>query len=261
MERFQQYHQGHQLEYDHLGFVTDSTEIIDHIYLPKYYNPELQTRLLSLQPTHDLFKLGDWVDQGVLEINTGDEVGKLSYGTGNFPFIRTSDLANWEIKADPKHGLNQDIFERYREKQDVKEGDILMVRDGTYLVGTCAMVTKLDTKIVYQSHIYKIRSTDHDSVDPYLLLAVLTSPIVQDQIYSKRFTQDIIDTLGARIRELVIPFPKDESTRAQLIGDVKRIMEAKVWARQQMSSIIFSVAPCDGNDPESEYSFFLRNIT
>ncbi len=123
------------------------------------------------------------------------------------------------------------------------------------------MVTKLDTKIVYQSHIYKIRSTDHDTIDPHLLLAVLTSPVVQDQIYSKRFTQDIFDTLGARIHELVIPIPKDKSTRSQLIREVNRIMRAKVRNRQQMSSIIFNVAPCDGADQESEYSFFLRNIT
>ena len=260
-ERFQRYCQGQELDYDHLGFVTDSSEIVDHIYLPKYYNPEIRQRLLSLEPTHDLVRLGEWVNQGVLEISTGDEVGKLSYGTGNFPFIRTWDLANWEIKADPKHGLGQDIFEKYKDKQDAQEHDILMVRDGTYLVGTCAMVTKLDTKIVYQSHIYKIRSTDHDTIDPHLLLAVLSSPLVQDQIYSKRFTQDIIDTLGARIHDLVIPIPKDEATRSKTIGDVKRIMRTKVRTRQQMSSVIFNVATCDGADPESEYSFFLRNIT
>ena len=32
-----------------------------------------------------------------------------------------------------------------------------MVKDGSYLIGTCAMITKHDTKIVYQSHLYKIR--------------------------------------------------------------------------------------------------------
>ena len=261
IERFHQYSRGVQLEYDHLGFVVNSSEIVDHIYLPKYYNPELKTQLLSLESTHDLVRLGDWVDKGIIEISTGDEVGKLSYRTGSVPFIRTSDIANWEIKADPKHGLSNDVFEKYGARQDVKEHDILMVRDGTYLVGTCAMVTKLDTKIVYQSHIYKIRSTDHEIIDPHLLLAILASPIVQNQIYAKRFTQDIIDTLGARIHELVIPVPKDDDKRSQLVDDVKRIMESKVSARRQISSIIFNVAPYDEVDPESGYSFFLRNIT
>ena len=248
------------LEYDHLGFTIRHSEIKDHIYLPKYYNPEIHYQLASLEQTHDLIELGSLIDQEILEVQTGDEVGKLNYGTGDVPFIRTSDLANWEIKADPKHGLSGDVYAQYQDRQDIRENDILLVRDGTYLVGTCAMITRLDTRIVYQSHIYKIRSKDHEIMNPFLLLAVLSSPIVQNQIYAKRFTQDIIDTLGARLYELVIPIPKDVQVRRQLIEDVQQIMEAKVAARQRISSIIFNVAPAEEADPESEYSFFLRNI-
>ena len=177
--RFLQYLRDETLEYDHLGFVIKRSQIIDHIYLPKYYNPEIQQQLENLRDTHHLVRLGDLVRQKVLQVQTGDEVGKLSYRTGNIPFIRTSDLANWEIKADPKHGLSEEIYESYRERQDVRENDILMVRDGTYLVGTCAMITSLDIRMVYQSHIYKIRSVDHDKINPYLLLNILSSPIVQ----------------------------------------------------------------------------------
>ncbi|MGQ4809970.1 hypothetical protein NKDENANG_03413 [Candidatus Entotheonellaceae bacterium PAL068K] len=82
-------------------------------------------------------------------INTGHEVGKLAYGTGPIPFIRTSDIANWEIKLDPKHAVSTEIYEGFKDRQDVQAGDILMVRDGTYLVGTCAIVSKADTAIVY----------------------------------------------------------------------------------------------------------------
>ena len=95
-----------------------------------------------------------------------------------------------------------------------------MVRDGTYLVGTCAIISEADTVIVFQSHIYKIRSDDHEKMHPYLLLALLSSPIVRQQIYAKRFTQDIIDTLGARVRELELPIPKDDAKRAQIIQTV-----------------------------------------
>lgn len=33
----------------------------------------------------------------------------MAYGTGNIPFIRTSDISNWEIKADFKHGVSEEI--------------------------------------------------------------------------------------------------------------------------------------------------------
>ena len=260
IERFFRYSKKEKLEYDHLGFVIKSSEIINHIYLPKYYNPEMQERLDRLQETHDLVRLGDLVKQKALQIQTGDEVGKLSYRTGNIPFIRTSDIANWEIKADPKHGLSEEIYESYKERQDVRETDILMVRDGTYLVGTCAMITSLDIKMVYQSHIYKIRSLDHEKINPYMLLTILSSPIVQNQIYAKRFTQDIIDTLGGRLYELILPIPKDEATRSRMVSEATGIMRSKVRTRRRVWKTINSVAPNAEVDPDSEYSFFLRNI-
>ena len=261
IERFFQYSKKEELEYDHLGFAIKSSEIIDHIYLPKYYNPEIQERLDRLRETHNLIRLGDLIKQEALQVQTGDEVGKLSYRTGNIPFIRTSDMANWEIKADPKQGLSEEIYESYKDRQDIKENDILMVRDGTYLVGTCAMITSLDIKMVYQSHIYKIRSLDHDKINPYMLLTILSSPIVQNQVYAKRFTQDIIDTLGGRLHELVIPVPKDEAARSTIISEAKNIMKSKVMTRRRVWKTINSVTPNEEVDPDSEYSFFLRNIT
>ena len=54
IERFFQYSKEEELEYDHLGFVIKSSEIVNHIYLPKYYNPEIQERLERLRETHDL---------------------------------------------------------------------------------------------------------------------------------------------------------------------------------------------------------------
>jgi type I restriction enzyme M protein len=133
--RYDKYNLDGIIEYDHLGFTIKESEIKDNIYLPKYYNPEIRRKLSELTDTHDLIVFGDLVKKGILSISTGDEVGKLSYGTGNIPFIRSSDVANWEIKIDPKHGLSDDIYSKYKEKQDIKVDDILMVRDGTYLVG------------------------------------------------------------------------------------------------------------------------------
>ena len=161
-DRFEAFRQGEKLEYDHLGFVVKQSQIIDSIYLPIYYNPEIRNSLDSLKEKYDLVTVSELVEKGLVSISNGDEVGKLAYGTGSIPFIRTSDIANWEIKLDPKQGLSQEIYDELKEKQDVQENDILMVKDGTYLVGTCAMITKEETQMVYQSHLWKIRSLDHE---------------------------------------------------------------------------------------------------
>lgn len=144
---------------DRSGRLVPLSEIRDAIFVPKYYDPEVHQALEELKKTRDLVPFGKLVKDGVLDVRTGVEVRKLAYGTGTIPFIRTSDLSNWEIKIDPKHG--------WKEKcPDLQPEDILMVRDGTYLVGTTAMITKEDITrrdadgrpmILFQAELYRIR--------------------------------------------------------------------------------------------------------
>lgn len=226
---------------DRFGFRKRLSEINSNIFIPKYYDPEIVSTLNALLSTHDLLTVGALVELGVISITTGDEIGKLSYGTGLIPFIRTSDITNWELKIDPKHGVSEEIYERYRKKQDVQAGDILMVRDGTYLVGTNCMLTQADTRILYQSHLYKIRVLQPHVLSPYLLLATLNSPIVKRQVWAKRFTQDIIDTLGNRILELVLPIPKEQSLREGIIAETRSIVEGRAALRQKARSVALAV--------------------
>ncbi len=252
-ERFEKFKNGEKLEYDHLGFTIKHSDIIDSIYLPIYYNPEITENLKRLEEDYDLISIAELVKQGRISIANGDEVGKLAYGNGNIPFVRTSDIANWEIKLDPKQGLSETTYKSLREKQDVQAEDILMVRDGTYLVGTCAMVTKGETKIVYQSHLLKLRSLDHRALSPYLLLALLSSPIVKQQIRSKQFTQDIIDTLGKRVYELILPFPKDETKRNAIIKKVKDVFDKRTKAKTLMRDVLLGITPIHGMTDESAF--------
>ena len=181
--------------------------------------------------------------EGVLSVSTGDELGKLAYGTGDIPFIRTSDISNWEIKADPKHGIDRKTFSRLRAKQDVRPYDLLMVKDGTYLIGTCAIVTEHDRELIYQSHLYKIRVNENDKgLNPFLLLATLSSPMVQRQVKSKQFTQDIIDSLGGRIHELVLPVPRYLGARERVTEMVKSAVQKRVEARELTRDAQLAVA-------------------
>lgn len=240
-ERYRKISKGEKFEVDHLGFLIDKKDFKGNVWLPKYYDPDLMHELGALKSTHNLVSLGELIEKGLLEIKTGDEVGKMAYGTGEIPFIRTSEITNWEIKTDNKHGVSEEIFSKYSRKQNVQCGDILMVKDGTYLVGSCAMVTEDDLPLLYQSHLYKIRSVDHDAVDPYLLLAILSSPYLEKQIYSKRFTQDIIDTLGPRIRELILPIPKSKKVRDKISEDVKKTIKLRREARNLSRSLRWDV--------------------
>jgi type I restriction enzyme M protein len=230
---FEKHKKRKKLEPSTLGFAIEAASIEGNVLCPRYYDPELDSLMQKLAESHDLVKFGELLDEKTISIDTGHEVGKLAYGTGEIPFVRTSDLSNWEIKADPKHCISKEIFLSLQGKQDVQPGDILMVKDGTYLIGTCAIVTEYDREIIYQSHIYKIRVHQNKrGLTPQLLLAILSSSIVQQQIKSKQFTQDIIDSLGERIKELLIPIPKSSEKRDYIAELVRKVIDDRIEARE-----------------------------
>lgn len=233
---------------DHRGFSLRSDEVIDGILVPKYYDPELEAYLKSLSKTHELVRIGDLVDAKIISIDNGTEVGKMAYGTGKIPFIRTSDLSNWEIKADFKHGVSAGIYHANAQDCDVKAGDIFMVKDGTYLVGSSAIVTESDLPMLFQSHLYRIRVEKPKELDVWLLFAALNSPVVRRQVRSKQFTQDIIDTVGKRVLELVVPFPHDETLRKSIAREVKKTVETRVALRNRATEISFEI---EGLEPET----------
>lgn len=205
-----------------------SSSIRESIYIPKYYDPELPAKRKQLELTHDCRSIEELVQTGLLVVETGDEIGKAAYGTGDIPFVRTSDISNWEIKSAPKQGVSQAIYEEYAKAQDVQVGDILFVRDGTYLIGRNCFITEIDKEILYQSHVLKLRILDKESLDPHLLFLALNNPWVQRQVRSFQFTADIIDTIGQRFYELVLPLPKDRTKRLKLKKACSKALDARM---------------------------------
>ena len=214
------------------SFNLAATSIHNNILVPRYYDPSIGESLSKFQSNCDLITIGDLRAANALDLGTGDEVGKLAYGTGTVPFIRTSDLGNWELKSDPKHSVSKEIADKYSDKQSAQSGDILLVRDGTYLVGTSALVTQQDIPMLYSGGIFRIRCLDPD-LDPILLLTLLNTQIVRRQIWALQFTRDVIDTLGKRVDEIVLPIPKSSSLRQLLIDTFTPLLTLRTELRSQ----------------------------
>ena len=239
-ERFKDWQAGTETS-GHLGFELPQQNIIGTVLVPRYYNPDVIAEISGLGSEYNFVTLGDLLRDGVVEAKTGVEVGKMAYGTGNIPFVRTSDLSNWEVKADPKQAVSQDIYKDHQSGADVQAGDILFVKDGTYLVGTSAVVTEWDLPMLYQSHIYRIRVKQPDVVSPWLLFALLNAPVVRRQVKAKQFTQDIIDTIGKRIMEVALPFPRSRKEARRIASECKRIIEARGRLRHEVSSLVHTI--------------------
>lgn len=221
---------------DFSTFSICSSEIKNSIIIPKYYDPSIYDELHDLEKICELRTIGELTKSGILSLSTGDEIGKMAYGTSTIPFLRTSDFSNWEIKIDVKQGISEEIYNLYKDKDNVQSEDILLVRDGTYLVGSSCMITQYDSKSLFSGGLYKIRTNDSSYLPSYLLLGLLNSYIVKRQIRTKQFTREVIDTIGKRLDEVLLPIPKSNQMKKIISQQVEDIVQKRIEARENIFS-------------------------
>jgi type I restriction enzyme M protein len=177
-------------------------------------------------------------EAGCLQIRKGHEVGSEAYGTGDIPFIRTSDLNNFEVSTDPTKSVSEEVFERYSKRQRLHAGDILMVVDGRYRIGTTAIVSERNRRAVVQSHIRMLTLTRKSNLSPYALLYSLNLPSVKAQIRNLVFVQSTLGTLGNRLLELRIPVFRGQGPWTDRVNRFQELLcerEASLSELQKMS--------------------------
>jgi type I restriction enzyme M protein len=222
---------------ERFGYLQGSN-YIGNAMIPKYYDPSINAELRSMHADFNMMTIGHLVDRHKIVASSGIEVGKMAYGTGDVPFVRTSDLGSWELRGQAKQLVAAELLDAFGEKLDAVAGDILLVRDGTYLVGTSALITEHDGPLLFSGGIYKLRCIDYEQLDPYLLIALLNMPIVRRQMRAKQFTRDVIDTLGRRLFEVVLPVPRSRSRRKEISDLVRATLAERSALRARMRDVV-----------------------
>lgn len=194
--------------------IWNRTLLTDRDYLvPRYYDQNLASEVEA--DAHKLgsavVSLGDLLAAGYISIRKGHEVGSDAYGTGEIPFVRTSDIHNFEISSDPTNSVSQIVYRKFKDQQNLKSGDLLMVVDGRYKIGRCAILHDWMIPCVVQSHLRIISLSKAASFSPYALLYGLSLPSVQREIRRLVFIQSTLGGLGSRIKEIRLPDPRTSS--------------------------------------------------
>jgi type I restriction enzyme M protein len=64
---------------------------------------------------------------------------------------------------------------------------------------------------------------------------------VKRQIRAKQFTQDIIDTLGKRLMEIVLPIPMDKEFSAKIARETEEVILKRIELRNRAKQIALEV--------------------
>ncbi len=178
----------------------------------------------------------------------GDEVGSDNYSVylekkeDDVPFIRTSDIVNYEVDSYPDFYIPREIYTEL--DQGIETGDILFTNDGK--IGQVCIVTDMD-KFILQSHIRAIRlnkkGRDEYHLTPEYLFTALS--LREIGIYqAKRYTviQSTIPTMAGNLPKVEIPIVDDaamleitnlvreafklKAERKRLVADVRKTIDS-----------------------------------
>lgn len=179
------------------------------IWTPNLYDEKPNIVLSKIGKKFDLKPLSSLVTT----IKKGNEIGSENYKDyltktdKDVPFIRTSDIFNYEINSYPSYYASIDIYKEL--DQDFKVGDIIVNNDGK--IGYPAIITRED-KAIYQSHIRRLRTKkEYSNLKNYIFLCLIIDEIGGMQFKKNTVIQTTIPTLANRLSNIQIPILDDRS--------------------------------------------------
>ena len=227
--------------FNRLGFTIYEAKLKNEILIPRYYDPDTVKEIEKLKKSekYELKSIQDLISEKLISVKgSGGTASSKDYNIyDEIPFLRTSDIGAWETRNYAVQNVNNLTYLRYKERQDLKEGDILFIKDGTYRIGEALILTKYDLKMLVQSHFLKIRSLDQKNLNPYLILYLLHIPIVRKQIDEKTFIQATISTIGERFNEIVLPIPIGKDIKDKISQSIKKKILQRAKLRNEIKDI------------------------
>ena len=196
------------------------------LWTPMFSYPLYVNTLKAIQAKWETVPVGE-----IADLKKGDEVGSDTYigyldkRKTDVPFVRTSDIVNYEIDQYPDFFIPEEIYNELG--QDIKAGDVLFTNDGK--IGQVGIVTEYD-KFILQSHIKRIRLNEKAKqlgITPeYLFLSLSIKEIGIYQ--AKRYTviQSTIPTMANNLVKVNIPI-LDKETIVEITNLVKKAFELK----------------------------------
>lgn len=207
------------------------------LWSPNYSYPIYVNTLKSIQKKWKTVPLGE-----IATVKRGNEVGSDSYDLylgkkeKDIPFIRTTDLVNYEADQFPDFFIPQEVYQEL--KQDIKAGDVLFTKDGK--IGMTAMITKND-KVIICSGISRLRLKNDAkkySLTPEYLFLILS--LKETGIYPSIRRTVIASTLPhlreERLREFEIPILDKKS-----IDEITKLVKAALELKDEKKKLIEEV--------------------
>jgi len=225
-------------------FTVEAKNIKNDVYVPRYYwnkrieelRREAENQGSEFVQVKDLIKKGIIVDFP----GHGSPAGKFK-GKGTIPYVRVADIVNWSIYRNPTSLIPEHVYhEKKANGVDLQEKDVLFVRRGSYRIGSVALVSKFDTKVLLtrEIHIFRVLKEDNPyGIDAFYLLYLFSHELTQKQLGNKVMIDTTLPNIARRWEELYLPVAKDKKEREKIKEKIRGAFVKKWEAQQEIAAI------------------------
>lgn len=190
--------------------------------------------------------LGELADRGIIRTfeGHGSPPGHTR-ATGNVPYVKVTDLKNWRISENPTNFIHRDVANRLRRRGPVLQyGDLVTPARASSNIGQFAFVLPWQTDIVLTKEVLIIRVQENgENISSFLLLALLSLRVVQDQYDTLALMQTNREHLGDYWREVRVPMPASDAKRVEMGEAVQAYFEGIVRARDSWTRLSTIIDP------------------
>lgn len=197
------------------------------LWTPMYSYPLYVNTLKAIQGKWETVSVGE-----IADLKKGDEVGSDTYigyldkRKTDVPFVRTSDIVNYEIDQYPDFFIPEEIYKELN--QGFQNGDVLFTKDGK--IGMVGMITEYDKAIISSGFVglrLNKKAIDYGITPEYLFLALSIKEI---GIYASKRRTVVASTIPhlreERLKEIEIPI-LDKETISEITELVKQAFKLK----------------------------------
>lgn len=244
MKQLKEYRAINKITPSPLLFVKKYNEINKKVLVPRYYWRDYKKELQKYASDNNcqLISFGELYERNIIKVYEGhgspDAVFK---GVGTIPYVRVADIINLEVYKNPTALIPEDIYLKKKGRGiDLETGDLLFVRRGSYRIGSIALISPFDKKILLTKEIlvFRINKKSNDlNITPYYLAYLLINPIVQKQIDDKVLIETTLPNISDRWKELILPIHKDKNTRVNISKKIQDVFELKWKAVDKINQL------------------------
>jgi type I restriction enzyme M protein len=193
-----------------------------------------------------LVTLGQLADGGIIETFEGHgSPPSNARATGDVPYVKVTDLKNWRINENPTNFIHAHVAEKLKKRGvRLQYGDLVTPARASSNIGQFSLVLPWQTHVVVTKEVLIIRVKDNtESITSFLLLALMSLKVVQEQYKTLALMQTNREHLGDHWREVQIPLPLIEADRAKIGQTAKAYFDGIVKARESWDSLCEVIDP------------------